>query len=228
MPVSDPIALTILLALAMVVLLSLFLAPLLQVLARRLFMRWKVPVRGFVPLLAFYPALAFAQAVAPAPSSSGFGALVAQYLPLILMGLLAILATMALPYIRTVLQGWASSATSSAAKRELAAVLLPVEHLAEVFVADLRASTGTTGGAINLDSALAALKQAIGTDGAKDLESVLGVGSAALEQYLKGLLQTKLAGPQLTAATQAAVAANSQAAMLPVPAIAAKLAAGPS
>jgi hypothetical protein len=213
-------------ALGVVFALGVFLAPLLQVLARRLFARLGHPLIGFAPVLLvlFLPAIAVAQELPgtnPA-APSAVGLLVAQYLPLVLLGLLTVLTGFGLPHLRTWLIALSQSSQHSAAVREFAAALLPVEHLAEVIASKCKADAQN--GSLTISSAAQDLKAAIGDEGAADLKQVLGVGGDALTKYLEALIQSKLSGAQLSAATAAGAAAVTKVQAMPFNQVAAALA----
>lgn len=220
---------------ALVFLLGLFLAPLLQVLARRLFMRLGHPLGGF-PAIAvvalLFPVLALAQAAAPAPATpSAFESFLNAYLPkaleLLLVGVLIPLLLKGKAWLTAT----ADSKDASAGKQDFARVMLPIEHLAEVFAANYQhalEANPTADKTQLLAIAGSDFKSTLGTEGAAALQQEVGFGGDALAKYLQGLVAQKLQSGQLTAATAAGVAAGQKVQAMPLNQVAAALAAGPA
>ena len=220
---------------AFVLLLGLFLSPLLEALARRLFMRLGHPLVGF-PAIAvvalLFPVLALAQAAPAATATpSAFESFLNAYLPKILE---AILVGVLIPLIlkgKAWLNATADSKDASAGKQLFARAMLPIEHLAEVFAANYQhalEANPTANKAQLLQAAGDDFKQTLGTDGAAALQQELGFGGDALAKYLQGLVAQKLQSGQLTAATAAGVAAGQKVQVMPLNQVAAALAAGPA
>jgi hypothetical protein len=192
------------------------------------------------PTLSFYghvftgfaflmPCIGYAQAAAaPAPVPSAIASLIAQYLPLLLLGLVTVFLSFIAPKVHAFIDAHVQSATATATEKAFYSALRPVEHLAETIALKMKAqlAAGAKSDEIFSD-AVTDLKSALGEEGAADLQQVLGVGGNALTQYLGAKLVAKVGVNQLTAATIAGKDAAAKVASESLPQLAAALAAGP-
>lgn len=141
---------------------------------------------------------AFAQEAAPSSASTLGLQLLGQLLPM-LVGIIGLVLTglVVLP-----LQKWLAAKAQTSA---LAGVAMKAEHLAEGVVADLNATlvpelqSALKDGVITKEEAahlrevaMGRLKSQLGTRGLTELSGVLGIGGAALEQYIGGLIEKKV------------------------------------
>lgn len=194
----------------------------------------RFPWFGFFAVVALlFPVLALAQELpgtgpaAPSAFESFLNAYLPKALELLLVGVLVPLLLKA--------KGWmnatADSKDASAGKQLFARVMLPIEHLAEVFAANYQHALEANPAADKtqlLAIAGSDFKSTLGSDGAAALQQELGFGGDALAKYLQGLVAQKLQSGQLTAATAAGVAAGQKVQAMPLSQVATALAAGPA
>lgn len=198
---------------ALVFLLGLFLAPLLQVLARRLFMRLGHPLAGF-PAIAvvalLFPVLAFAQtAVASTPAPNPILAFVLQCLPW-LLGVLLTLFVANQTGITGRLQAWHDAADTTATMKGISAGALLLDHVAADFAGLVLHQLQTNPNAKAADLvtiAAASAKQTLNDDGKQMLSDGLGIAVDGIEARIGAAIAGKLQGVQ----THAAAVAGAQA-----------------
>jgi hypothetical protein len=154
----------------------------------------------FAAMLFLFPALAFAQPVdsttAVAPKTAG------EFLMSLLPGLFTLASIVLIKFLFPMLSTWLAAL---AEKSKVAAVALKVEHFAETVVADLDATMRPEVALALADgilddlekaklraTALERMKVLLGTAGLAQVAGVLGIGAAAVEAYLSGVLEKKV------------------------------------
>jgi hypothetical protein len=199
-------------------------SPLLQRVAERVIGRWFLRLGFFA---AVFAGVAFAQdsagPVVP-QTKDDWVKLVAEVVGLVL-------TVFIFPYLRNALNGLTESKTASTTVKSIAGVALPFERLAEVFAAKLEHEVEANPTA-NKSDLLARAGQdfltVLGDQGVKAFGDAVGALGSNLLPLAQAEIAHKLGDYQLTAATQAGVAAASSAKSLGLADVVKLVAAGPS
>lgn len=198
-------------------------SPLLQRVAERLVSRWFLRLGFFA---AIFAAVAFAQGDAGGQvpqSKDDWVKLVAEVIGLVL-------TVFIFPYLRNALTGLTESKTASTTVKSIAGAALPFERLAEVFAAryehDVESNPNTNKGDL-LSRAGQDFLTVLGDQGVKAFGDSVGALGSNLLPLAQAEIAHKLGDYQLTAATQAGVAAAAPVKTLSLADVAKLAAAGP-
>lgn len=204
-------------ALGVVFALGVFLAPLLQVLAARLFYRLAFgrSLYGFVPavlLVLFLPAIALADNAGPAvaPAQSLFVGFILQYLPYLLLAAVGFFIAHQTGIVGF-LKAKHDAADATAITKAYTGAALALDHLAADLAGKLQHDLQANPNAKAADLLPLIAKEGKATlseDGAQLITDGLGVAAGALEQRIGTAVAAKLQGVE----THAAVVAGAQAA----------------